>query len=149
MTIPPRFRALNSTASDLEDCVSEWEKLTQASSVRKFLSADKALGALAKIEERLSGSILQMMVRMVYIARTTCPSDGHVQMRTALRTEVAVTEANLRLVSPRIFSHTRKGLTWFTPVRTVSAAKSHGVPLVYLLQCRYAAGKVTASYANP
>jgi hypothetical protein len=128
MTIPPRFRALNSTASDLEDCVSEWEKLTQASPFRKFLS-----GALAKIEERLSGSILQMMVRVVHIARTACPSDGHVQMRTALRTEIAVTEANLRLVSPRMFNHTRKGLIGFTPVGTVGATKSHGVALVYLL----------------
>jgi hypothetical protein len=110
MTITPQSGQLNSTASDLEDCVSEWEKLTQVSSVRKFLSADKALGALAKIGERLSGAIERMMVRIVNPPRTLRPSDDHVQMRTALRTEVAVTEANLRLVCPCIFTHPRSGL---------------------------------------
>jgi hypothetical protein len=110
MTIPSRFGQLNSTASDLEDCVSEWEKLTQASSVRKFPTADKASSALAKIDERLSGAIERMMVRMVDLSGTLRPSDDHVQMRTALRTEVAVTEANLRLVRPCIFTPLRSGL---------------------------------------
>jgi hypothetical protein len=85
--------------------VSEWEKLTQASSFRKFLSVDKALGCLAKIGERLSGAIERMRVRILDLSVTLRPSDDHVQMRTALRTEVAFTEANLRLASPRIFTH--------------------------------------------
>jgi hypothetical protein len=64
---PPRLGALNSDASDLEDCVSDWEKLTQASSFRKFLLADKALDALARMDQRLSGAIERMMVSIVYL----------------------------------------------------------------------------------
>jgi hypothetical protein len=113
ITIPPASGKLNSTTSDLEDCISEWEKLTQASKFSKFFSADEGPGALAKIEERLSASIQRVMVRIVYLSRILCPSDDHVQMRTALRTEVTVTEANLRLVSPCILTHTRSGLILF------------------------------------
>jgi hypothetical protein len=51
-----------SIPSDLEDCVSDWEKLTQTSTVSKFLSADKGLDALAKIDKKLSGAIERMMV---------------------------------------------------------------------------------------
>jgi hypothetical protein len=110
ITIPPAFGKLNSTASDLEDCVSEWKKLTQTTTFSKFVSADEGLGALAKIQEMLSASIQRMMVRIVYLSRILCTSDGYVQMRTALRTEVMVTEASLRLVSPCILMHTRSGL---------------------------------------
>jgi hypothetical protein len=110
ITIPPASGKLNSTTSDLEDCMSEWEKLTQASKFSKFVSADEGLGALANIKEMLSVSIQRMMVRIVYLSRVLCPSDGYVQMRTALRTEVIVTEVNLRLVSPCILTHTYNGL---------------------------------------
>jgi hypothetical protein len=105
MTIPPRSGKFINASSDLEDCVSHWVKLTQAISASKFSPAGEGLSALTQIDERLSESIDRMMVCIVLMSRTLCLSDDHVQVRTALRFEVADMEANFRLVSPCLLTH--------------------------------------------